>query len=89
LPRTDVQLGCKADFEVADALGEAVLGELIRGSLQGFGVLKDGAGVGETVEVLGKVPIIIFEHQLPQASRRVRGKLDISLMGHLDERFQA
>jgi len=59
-PVIDVQLRRVADFDVANALGEIVLGQFEGDALQTLGGLHHGAGVGESLQVLGQVGVLVL-----------------------------
>ena len=87
--RPHVQLRREAHLDVAHAFVQAVLRQLEGGPLERLGVGEHGAGVGEALQVLGEVAVLLLEHQLAQAVGLGRRQLDAALARQLDQGLDA
>ena len=83
-----VQLRREAHFDVAHPFGQIVFGQLVSRPFERFGVGQDGAGVGESMQVVRQIPVLLLEDQLEQTLGSFRGQLDLALPGQLDQRGQ-
>jgi uridine kinase len=84
-PVIDVQLRRVADFDVADALGKIVFGQFESDALEALGGLHHGAGVGEALQVFGKIGVLGLEDEATQSVLGVGRQLDAVAFGQFDQ----
>ncbi len=84
-----VELGGEAELEIADTFGETVLSELVGHRLEGLVTVEYATGVGEPVEVVGQVSVLLLEDQLSEAFGGVAGELDLLFLRELDQGREA
>jgi hypothetical protein len=80
-----MELGGEPDLKITHALLLTVDAKLVGRPLQGIGVPKDGARIGEAVEIIFEIVVSFFEDFSPKPLWSLRWKLHTPLFGHLDE----
>ncbi len=84
-----VQLRRETHLDVAHAFGQVVLRQLVGHPLERLLVDHHRAGVGEAVQVVRQVFVLLLEDQLEQAFRGIGRQLDVAFFGELDQGREA
>jgi hypothetical protein len=81
----DVELRGKPDFCVANPLGDIVFGQFEGDAFEVLGVLHDGASEGEPGQILGQIPVVIFENETAKSVFGGGGEFDAPAFGEFDQ----